>query len=428
MRSTTIPLTPARADPAPTLRRTPVLRRCACGGAARGAGPCEECRKNRVALRRSAAAPSAPGLAPPLVHDVLRSPGKPLDGATRAYMEPRFGHSFADVRVHADGRAAESAAAVQANAYAVGRNVVFGAGKYAPASSDGRRLIAHELAHVVQQSAAGSAAPMASLEVGGTDAPEEGAAECAASAVAAGGTAPAGLAGGAVRLRREFGEEEDPMHAGMGERWRAEGGLPPSGGEESGYTDAIVKYRLAGCADPGSARSLTLQPVFLRSSALDTSPTGTSWAGRLSTTQAIWQKVGVSVDAASPVTLDTPLKTAGSTYDELRDILDLHTGAGHGVFVVDNDLEMAGGGATRRSGSADAQIVLSDHGTSPTLLAHEVGHILGLQHPPGGGDAGTIMEPSDSHSSPNPTRNTMGNYRRITWPLPVVPTCLHPDP
>jgi hypothetical protein len=66
-------------------------------------------------------------------------------------MEPRFGHDFSRVRVHTDARAAESAEAVHATAYTVGRDVVFGAGQYAPQSEAGRRLLAHELAHVVQQ-------------------------------------------------------------------------------------------------------------------------------------------------------------------------------------------------------------------------------------------------------------------------------------
>ena len=89
--------------------------------------------------------------APPIVQEVLRSPGQPLDAATRAYMEPRFGHDFGRVRVHADPRAADSARALDARAYTVGRDVVFGAEQYPTGSSQGRKLIAHELAHVVQQ-------------------------------------------------------------------------------------------------------------------------------------------------------------------------------------------------------------------------------------------------------------------------------------
>jgi len=88
---------------------------------------------------------------PASVADVLRSPGRPLDSATRAYFEPRFGHDFSRVRVHTDTRAAESAREVHSLAYVVGQDIVFGSGQYAPATPSGRRLLAHELAHVVQQ-------------------------------------------------------------------------------------------------------------------------------------------------------------------------------------------------------------------------------------------------------------------------------------
>ncbi len=111
---------------------------------------CDKCRKKKSALQRSAFSP-APETVPPIVHDVLRSPGTPLDPATRAFMEPRFGHDFSRVRVHTDAKAAESAQAVNALAYTVGRNVVFGAGQYLPEMSAGRRLLAHELTHVLQQ-------------------------------------------------------------------------------------------------------------------------------------------------------------------------------------------------------------------------------------------------------------------------------------
>ncbi len=89
--------------------------------------------------------------APPVVHDVLRAAGRPLDTPTRTFMEARFGHDFSRVRVHAGGRASASAQAVRAQAYTVGRNVVFGPGAYAPGTEAGRRLLAHELTHVVQQ-------------------------------------------------------------------------------------------------------------------------------------------------------------------------------------------------------------------------------------------------------------------------------------
>ena len=92
--------------------------------------------------------------APHIIHDVLSSPSRPLDPATRELMEPRFGHDFRGVRVHTDAKAAESAQAIGAAAYTVGQEVVFGAGRYAPGTAEGRRLLAHELTHVVQQASA----------------------------------------------------------------------------------------------------------------------------------------------------------------------------------------------------------------------------------------------------------------------------------
>ncbi|HEU0298744.1 MAG TPA: DUF4157 domain-containing protein, partial [Longimicrobium sp.] len=96
---------------------------------------------------------AGPGAAPPSVHEVLRSPGAPLDSSTRAFMEARFGHDFGRVRVHTGPRAEASAGRLQARAYTLGSDVVFGAGAWAPRRDEGRRLLAHELAHVVQQSA-----------------------------------------------------------------------------------------------------------------------------------------------------------------------------------------------------------------------------------------------------------------------------------
>jgi hypothetical protein len=93
-----------------------------------------------------------PAEVPSIVQTTLNgSPGQPLDSMTRGFMESRFGHDFSKVRVHTDARAAESARAVNAQAYTVGHNVVFGSGLYAPESDAGRRLLAHELSHVLQQ-------------------------------------------------------------------------------------------------------------------------------------------------------------------------------------------------------------------------------------------------------------------------------------
>lgn len=88
---------------------------------------------------------------PASVREVLSKNGQPLDAPTRAFMEPRFGHDFGQVRVHADAAAAESARAVRARAYTVSGNIVFGDGEFSPHTARGSELLAHELAHTVQQ-------------------------------------------------------------------------------------------------------------------------------------------------------------------------------------------------------------------------------------------------------------------------------------
>ena len=137
----------------------PRQRTCACGGT------CTWCRAEQHGLptQRLQAGHAGSLEAPPLVQEVLASPGQPLDAATREFMEPRFGHDFSKLRVHADPRAAESAHAVGARAYTGGTHVVFGRNQYSPGSPDGRRLLAHELTHVLQQTGAsgGEAAPSA---------------------------------------------------------------------------------------------------------------------------------------------------------------------------------------------------------------------------------------------------------------------------
>jgi hypothetical protein len=123
---------------------------CAC---AAGGSICSECEREKQALvqrkttQHSDSSPAVPD-------NFLRrlGPGQPLDRRTRAYFEPRFGCDFSHVRIHADVRAAEAAHAVDALAYTVGHDVVFAAEQYKPESSGGKHLLAHELAHTIQQS------------------------------------------------------------------------------------------------------------------------------------------------------------------------------------------------------------------------------------------------------------------------------------
>lgn len=115
-------------------------------------GACEQCKKNRKRLQRKGDGQNKTSDAPHIVHEVLSSSGQSLDPVTRNFFESRFNHDFSRVQVHTDAKAAESSQAVNALAYTVGDNLVFGAGKYAPRTDAGRSLLAHELTHVVQQS------------------------------------------------------------------------------------------------------------------------------------------------------------------------------------------------------------------------------------------------------------------------------------
>jgi hypothetical protein len=192
---------------------------------------------------RSAAGP-APAVAPPIVHDVLRSSGAPLDSAVRARMEPRLGHSFADVRVHTDARAAESARAVGAHAYAAGTHVVFGAGRYAPGSAEGQRLIAHELAHVVQQRGAPSSI-QPKLEIGAAHDPAEREAEAAARAAVDGGEARVARGTGARVARQEADAGTAPSCPVVDKgtvntiSWGETSGLYPTSGPGNLYKPAL---------------------------------------------------------------------------------------------------------------------------------------------------------------------------------------------
>jgi hypothetical protein len=113
--------------------------------------------EDEVPLRRSSLNPSHTTMSsPPIVHTVLRRHGSPLETPARQFMETRFNRDFSHVRVHADAMAAESARQLNARAYTVGSNIVFGDGQYSPGTLAGRHLLAHELAHTVQQASSGS--------------------------------------------------------------------------------------------------------------------------------------------------------------------------------------------------------------------------------------------------------------------------------
>ena len=148
--------------PAPAIQRAPLqIQRCGkCAKATRIEDMCPSCaaraRANGLLQRDSAGAVLE--VTPEVETNIsaMHGSGQPLDTGVRAFMEPRFGHDFSNVRVHTDARAASTAAAVNALAFTVGQDVVFGAGQYHPGTDAGKRLLAHELTHVVQQGGSNS--------------------------------------------------------------------------------------------------------------------------------------------------------------------------------------------------------------------------------------------------------------------------------
>jgi hypothetical protein len=200
------------ATPVPMISGSTLQRKCACGTHTVAGDKCDECKNKQTTLQRKSSNNFEHSEAPPIVHEVLNSSGEPLDKTTRAFFEPRFAHNFSkvpvssaaqkmssssltigepadvyeqeadrtadsimlegktgtlstneqeggkfdlsQVRIHTGARAAESAQAINAQAYTLGHNIVFGAGQFAPGTQKGRHLLAHELTHVAQQGAA----------------------------------------------------------------------------------------------------------------------------------------------------------------------------------------------------------------------------------------------------------------------------------
>jgi hypothetical protein len=189
--------------------RTPVLHRCPGGGC--GDGCATDPDEHPPLQRREGAGAVTPLAVPAAVQDVLRGPGQPLDTGVRAEMEPRFGHDLGQVRIHTDPSAAASARAVNALAYTVGSHIVFAAGQHAPHSPPGRRLLAHELAHVIQQSDAGAGIQAAPDGIAPADGIHERLAEAAAEAVLAGGRpANLGPAGRSIQRAPEAPPQAPP--------------------------------------------------------------------------------------------------------------------------------------------------------------------------------------------------------------------------
>jgi hypothetical protein len=312
--------------------------------------------------------------APAIVDRVLESAGQMLESSARTFMEPRFGHDFGRVRVHTDGEAARSAQAIGAKAYTAGKHIVFGPGQYNLATGAGLRLLAHELTHTLQSADLGESANDL-----------------------------------LKRDKQKEGEKKKPEE-------------PAKKDTKCAMTEAQIR------------------PVFFRNDPgkADQSPTGKSLNPRLKEASRIWGKCGIEFKAAeSRMVEDSVSKIAGKDNAELDVVQKAYgkKGTGPQVFFLDNDLSVFGGGRTgpnvgdSMSTGDDAKVMLSDHGSNDRLLAHELGHAMGLLHP----DEmpyipkESIMEPSGIGKT-NPDLVTDKMCSVLAWPPKTDPKCWHVDP
>jgi len=205
---------------------------------------CAKCEDDEEALQKKDRSGQAAVLdyssnVPPIVHEVLRSPGQPLDAVTRKFFEPRFDYDFSMVRVHNDAKATASAQAVNAKAYTVGRHIVFADAHSLTDKREGRRLLAHELTHLLQQNSEKTIGMQSVLTTGGS--------------------------GVNSILQREAGEKNkecpethtvpDDVHKAIGEAWAESGHGGKTVAEHGGriVTDKEGKRVIrTGKGEPGS--------------------------------------------------------------------------------------------------------------------------------------------------------------------------------
>ena len=474
-----------------TIHRTEQKHQTNTGIASTIQRKCTGCEEEGMLQKKSSG--QTPEVTPNISTNIasLDGKGQPMSQADRSFFEPRFGTDFSNVRIHTDNTAAHLAQSINARAFTMGNNVVFGSGQYS-SNSQGKHLMAHELTHTIQQKGSTPKINRHALENDPKKAP---AMSCQIAT-----TSPNGLG-----LDVTFSVNSSKLNAtdmaavdNFVSNWHAAGGngfvrvdgyasidggpktnwplscnraeilaneliMPSSGkkgidstyvtslyahGETNQFSSQLAPNRRAQvhitseqqkkpkdkkkpkqkCAHPGVSRTLDLQPIFMRTNRADKSPTGVSWTRRFNEANKIWGKIGVTFKQLTPVTIDTTLKTTGSNDREILAVMRLRSGTGIEVFIVDNDVAGQGGAATLQTGcDGNEKTIMSDRGTSNTILAHELGHVMGLGHNGNNSDPGTVMDTTGSHSIDNPTKNTIANFNFIKCPKGSGTTCLKPD-
>lgn len=401
-------------------------RKCGCGSHS-SSGECGECAKKKGSLQRKNESSAESSGVPSIVGDVLRSAGQPLDANTRAFMEPRFGRDFSAVRVHTDSRAADSARAVNARAYTVGNNIAFAAGRYAPRSQDGMKLLAHELTHTIQQGN-GSRHLSGKLEMTGSSDPSEREADVVAQNVMRSGRVPAFNHTGISSMQRlpdnpfnPLGEprEEQPFGQRFGstlpyrEAHELSECMRIMGPDSGEYCREQVTGEGPTCpADKQSKRATaSIQPVVVADDD-GKNPTPTP---PLASVHSIWGKCCMNFNILATKTIKkTSLKTiairppvgGAATADETALFTAAGNTAGIQIICVDQfsrdgvtGKNVAGGGKTYDAATASPRIAVVS-GVVSEVVAHEVGHAAGFL----GHDANpTVMKPTGAHDSPNDT-------------------------
>lgn len=313
-------------------------RKCACGNQAVSGMECEAC-STRNALQRQAGNRSNASAVPPVVYDVLRLPGQPLNSAMRDFMEPRFGRDFGVVRVHDDAKAAESAQAVNALAYTVGHHIVFGAGQYASGSSAARQTLAHELTHVIQQERASQHLPD-KLEITEQHEPTEKEADAASKAILTGDGMLATQTG-KLKLSRQDLESGTGADVSGGASGSAGGAVPmtgPDAGTPALPTVSLGNFRNSGSTDSENNCPLCPKTLGVSSSeGVNVMEIRGDVTGHVATAQydikrtkerATWKKVGSSWTQQTRV-------GPGADDDSHNDDEDLTPQNNH-IFVIDS--------------------------------------------------------------------------------------------
>ena len=337
------PTEPSQAHTGLGLR---LQRTCACGGA----GECEACKKKPMLQRTPTGAgvrghTSAPSTVPPIVHEALRSPGRPLDAATRAFMEPGLGRNFGHVQVHTDALAEQSATEIHARAYTVGRDIVFARNQFSPSTPEGKKLLAHELVHVVQQSGGATAIQRAPAIAGGGTAVTGVVSGGPGSAALTAASAIAGLFGGTVSLWPSRGiiiHIDDVEIAEVDDKTAVVPlGIPTSTLFVGGFSAGIFNVQAwAGTIYGDPEVTFAIGPVKLQNINILLDPGSGTYAGTAqlyigsALSGSVEKATEARIQAEGVIPFDPPIPVVGSAELGLRTVLRLVGKEGFGDTVT----------------------------------------------------------------------------------------------